>query len=412
MLTADLVCARIQGGRLQIQRLDGPRRARALALAELLLAVARERLGAAREELREAWRECEQAARERKLVQGLCKLIEDAAEFAEPEGEVPVELRREVFLRAAAAAREAATESLRVSGFDRAAVLAAVAAERGTTVEAIEAALYADLRGAQPLLAVAPESAAALVERYEQASVQAVLLRAVRVTARIEASPSAARALFHKLKFHRLLHRIERVGEGSFQLTIDGPYSLFDAVTKYGLELGLVLPALEAAERLELEAEVRWGAARRAVTFQHSVRRPRVAGAAEPPRLGVDAQELLEAFATLSTRWSAAPASVVLELPGVGVVVPDLVFSHPALDGPIYLEVLGYWSRAAVWRRVELVEAGLPERLLFAVSSRLRVSEEVLDGHDSAALYVFKGTMSARAVERKLEALRRPATGS
>ncbi len=71
----------------------------------------------------------------------------------------------------------------------------------------------------------------------------------------------------------------------------------------------------------------------------------------------------------------------------------------------IYLEVMGYWSRAAVWRRVELVQAGLGERILFAVSSRLRVSEEVLEGDLPGALYVYKGAMSARVIAERLEIL-------
>ena len=86
--------------------------------------------------------------------------------------------------------------------------------------------------------------------------------------------------------------------------------------------------------------------------------------------------------------------------------VPDLVFEHANVAAPVYLEVLGYWSRAAVWKRVELVEQGLAERIVFAASSRLRVSEEVLDDEASAALYVYKGTMSARAIARRLDAWR------
>jgi hypothetical protein len=88
--------------------------------------------------------------------------------------------------------------------------------------------------------------------------------------------------------------------------------------------------------------------------------------------------------------------------------VPDLVFQATGADGKpvvVYLEVMGYWSRAAVWQRVELVQAGLRERVLFAVSSRLRVSEEVLDGDLPGALYVYKGTMSARTVLERLDVL-------
>src|SRR5262249_51172094 len=96
------------------------------------------------------------------------------------------------------------------------------------------------------------------------------------------------------------------------------------------------------------------------------------------------------------------------ELPGVGLTVPDVVFEKPASDGSVlrvYLEVMGYWSRAAVWRRVELVQAGLREPGLFAVSSRLRASAEGLGDDLPGALYVYKGTMSARAIADRLEAM-------
>ena len=85
--------------------------------------------------------------------------------------------------------------------------------------------------------------------------------------------------------------------------------------------------------------------------------------------------------------------------------MPDLRFSHRGGE-VIWLEVLGYWSRDAVWRRVELVQQGLPEKLLFAASQRLRVSEQVLDEHPSGALYVYKGSLSAKAVLERLERLR------
>ena len=52
-----------------------------------------------------------------------------------------------------------------------------------------------------------------------------------------------------------------------------------------------------------------------------------------------------------------------------------------------------------------MVERGLTHKMLFAVSTRLRVSEEVLDEHASSALYVYKGTMSARAVAGRLDRL-------
>jgi hypothetical protein len=86
--------------------------------------------------------------------------------------------------------------------------------------------------------------------------------------------------------------------------------------------------------------------------------------------------------------------------------VPDLVFERGKRER-VYLEVLGYWSRAAVWKRVELVQAGLAERVIFADSARLRVSEEVLGDDVPGALYVYKQAMSARAIAERLAKLAR-----
>jgi hypothetical protein len=71
----------------------------------------------------------------------------------------------------------------------------------------------------------------------------------------------------------------------------------------------------------------------------------------------------------------------------------------------VHLEVLGFWSRQAVWRRVELVERGLSERILFAVSSHLRVSEAALDGELPGALLVYKRVLSAKTVLERVEAV-------
>ena len=108
-------------------------------------------------------------------------------------------------------------------------------------------------------------------------------------------------------------------------------------------------------------------------------------------------------FAELGTGWTARPNERVLDLPGVGLCIPDLVFARGAEK--IFFEVLGFWSREAVFRRVDLVERGLGHKMLFAVSSRLRVSEEVMDEHASSALYVYKGAMSARTIAEKLDQL-------
>jgi hypothetical protein len=223
------------------------------------------------------------------------------------------------------------------------------------------------------------------------------------------------RTLFRKLKFRRLLHTIEAVGDEGFRIRIDGPFSLFRAVTRYGLQLALLIPALDDCGPWQLEAELRWGALRRPLAFHaegplRRTRRDTPTG--DPEDAGDDASllpdevaALLRGFRELETPWTADVSRRVLDLPGVGLCVPDLEFRHPEHERPVYLEVLGHWSREAVWKRVDLVRGGLGERILFAVPKHLRVSEAVLEDDLPAALHVYARSIRASSIARRLDAL-------
>lgn len=397
MLTADLVHVRRRGDQLSLVPLGPEDRQRAAELAEAYLGLARAHLGLQRGALQEACRAVPVAAREQRLAKGLHKLVLDRCTFEEGSEHDPAELRRELFLRAA--------EARRGGTFDRDALLAAVAGERGATPEALAAALYADLPDAHVLKAFDALSPAALAASYEAAQVQAVLLRAVKVTALVRGTPAAYRFLFRRLKFLRLLHRIHRLPDGKnkkpagYSIEIDGPFALFESVTRYGLQLALAFPALAACEAWSLEASVRWGRDARPLRFL--VRGEGGGAEGLDESLPDEVAALLAQLRELETPWKARPSDAVLDLPGVGLCVPDLELSRGGKT--VYLEVLGFWSRDAVWKRIELVKAGLPQRMVFAVSKHLRVSEEALGDEHPAALYVYSRTMNARAVLQRVE---------
>lgn len=395
MLTADLVRARKKDGELLLRPLSPRERPRALEIAMAYLDVARAHEGARRDDLEAAWGAVPIAAREKRLSDGLRKLVDDALLFESRSPVDPAAARSDVFL--------AASDARRAGRFDRDATMDMVASAHGITRADLEHSLYADLRAEERLSRAPTLSAEQILLRYDHGQVQAVLLRAVRVVAVVRCgSPLAYRALFRELKFRRLLHRIAPAPGGGHRIEIDGPFSLFESVTKYGLELALALPALEACDDLALVAEVRWGKDRTPLAFRHEKR-----GAPGPlaaPRLRDDVAALIEAFRGLASPWRITESTDVLDLPGVGLCVPDLVFERK--DGRrVHFEALGFWSRDAVWKRIELAGHGLLTPILFAVSSRLRVSEEALPEDLPAALYVYKGTMSARAILEKLETL-------
>ncbi|MGB8297329.1 MAG: DUF790 family protein [Polyangia bacterium] len=408
MLTADMVHVRRRGDRLVVVPVSETERPRALELATAYLDLARAHVGQSRGALLDACGSVDADAREQRLARGLLKLVLDRCEFEEDAALDPMELRRTLFTRAASVRGEAEH-----AAFDRATVIASLATERGLTSDEIERALFADLADAHILREARLGSPPNLLAEHHLAQHQAVLLRALSVCATVwSAAPDSYRYLFRKLKFLRLLHRIEAVPKhAGYRLHIDGPYSLFESVTKYGLQLALALPALMACDRWAIEADLRWGRERR--PLRYAVRGPLagafVDGDTAPDRghatneLPDEVAALLHELSALPGPWRPALCNTILDLPGVGQCVPDLEFVHQESGQTVYLEVLGFWSRDAVWKRVELARNGLPQAVVFAVSKHLRVSEAALDEKLPAALYVYARVMNASAVLRRVQ---------
>lgn len=448
MLTADLIDARKKDGQLHLRPLDRDGRIEALAIATMLLETAHAFVGKRREELDEAWTlaEADAAPKRFKLVAGLRKLAADACSFEAETAIEPAEIRRVLFKHASEMRRGLEPGV----PFDRARALEEAAASLRLSPDVVERALFADLRSEHLLRAAPTLDAASLVETWELGQAQAVLLTAVRITCEVAAgSPGLVRELFAKLKFHKLLFSAERLADAAsergqgWKVVIDGPYSMFDAVTKYGLRLALAYPALRSLERWSLVADIRWGKTREPLVFRLSsedttksvggkrasnapsapdadasaapakpkrAARRKEAAPTEPPpnvelHLSDEVREIMEAINALGTEWKARPSMTLLDVPGAGLCVPDLELLRARDRRPVYLEVMGYWSRDAVFRRVELAEKGIGERVVFAVSSRLRVSAEVLDESVPSSLYVYKGKMSPRAILTHAERL-------
>ena len=409
MLTTDLVRVRRRAGRISASPLRRAERERLLEVAGGYAAAARAGVGRTRGEFESACDGVPSAATDYKLVKGLRKLVRDRCTFEVRDDVDPPALRRAVFAQAATARRELDGNA----AFEPDAVIAAVAARLDLAADDVPDALFADLKANHVLTAFDAIDGPALVEAYELAQQQAILLRAVRVAITFRRpDPGGLRLFFRRLKFHRLLYRATRLPDDARRVEIDGPFSLFQSVTTYGLQLAMLLPVLPACgPGWELEADIRWGSDRQPLEFRLEGE-PAAKAGSDDLRLPDEVARLRDQFDRKRTPWKVAVAHDLLDLPGVGLCVPDLVFTHDASGRRVYLEVLGYWSREAVWRRVDLVEAGLPQPIVFAVSRRLRVSEEVLDEDLPGRLYVYKGVMSARAVEELLDASLANAAGT
>ncbi|MBK8254005.1 MAG: DUF790 family protein [Polyangiaceae bacterium] len=428
MLTSDLLAARKREGVLRAQYLQGDSRQRLLPVARDYLDCYKKMVGRPREEVDLAARSVQVSARDRVAALGLRKVLDDQCEFETALSSEPEEVRREVFLLAAQAHRQLDVRDT----FDRESVLRSVGEKIGKTAPEIDALLFADLRGAERLQKVWSLGPEALIDRYNVALAQSLILKATRISLLVtDASPDRYRRLFRAMRFLGLLYQVtlhtEKAEEPAvkkgkkkrksaappteqpsnnsvYSILIDGPFSLFGPSVKYGLRLATLLHAILGCERFFLTADVLWGAKREPLTFRIGPEDGLVPVASELPTSSPLLDTFVSAFERIGSDWEVKACTQIFATPGEPAVIPDLVFCNRKTGEEVFLEAFGFWSREAVWRRVEQIRrGGVGAPLLLAVGKELRVSADVLDEEDQGEIYVYKSTMLPRAVLERLE---------
>ncbi len=408
MLTRDLLRVRIEG-RVVVPHtlaLDDERQlARAAAVLEVFDVAERERwtrgaLDAALDDLRGV-----DAGQD--ILRGMAKVLTDRCTFEADAPLDPVEFRQQVF-------REAAKQgplSLRPGpmGLPTAeSVLVSVAAalplhprtQQPWTPAELQDVLYGDLPTEQRLVSRdGPQSPDALVARYNVALVQALLLRAAHLDITLDRpDPLRVRQLLRHLKFHQLMFRLHRDGD-SYQLRVDGPQSLLQQSSRYGLQLAVFFPALLLLPGpWRLTADILWGNKRvlhktltiRSEDGYRSHYRDQGAWHSNAEKW------FSERFAQLETGWSVSPGEP-LDLGGQQVLVPDLTFRK---DGRIaHLDIVGFWRKTYLERRI----SETPKHVVLAVSKRLMGDKLALPASLGAQIVPFAEIIPAKTVLQKLD---------
>ncbi len=400
MLTSDLIKTRHRDGKIIPVYLRAKHFENCLALAQRLIDVFEESLGATMAELDAALREVAESERDRLRVSGLIKLLRDRCEFDLASELDPIALRAEVFgkaseIRCALGIRDR---------FDREKVLASCAQAQHISPQQLMDLLFADLPGAQSLQSFRVITATALLQRYNLALAQGVLLRATRVV--ISLDPTTAprcRQLFRAMKFRRLMHRVSGSARKGYEIVLDGPMSLFESTQRYGLQLALFLPVLVSGEGWRLEADLRWGKERVPAKFVLTDQDGLISHDRHGPVELEEVSALFGTFARLKSPWTVRRTSRIYSIKGSTVFVPDLLFEHQETKKKVYLEAFGYWNRDAVFERVDVLSKGFTDKFVLAVSTKLRVSAEVATHDFPGAILVYANAISANSVRKLLD---------
>ena len=243
--------------------------------------------------------------------------------------------------------------------------------------------MFADLRDENRLLRFDDITAQRLIDRYNVGA-GAGGLAALGARSRprsATSSPARYRQLFRRLKFHRLLYRVEGSMRDGYVFQIDGPLSLFSATTKYGLQVALFLPALLALLGFPPRGRAALGPEARAPELPSSTPRDGLdlaPGRHRHLRPRPSSTAFVERFRQVAPAWEISECTDVIELGREGIWVPDYRLVHRATGTDVFLEVVGFWKRSSLERLTRLLPRHGPPRFVLAISDRLKVDEEAL----------------------------------
>ena len=331
-------------------------------------------------------------ATDHKIWRGMAKLLGDRSEFVTEAPIPPGELRDRLFRTTGRAPSRQAAQ----------AAYAALAQELDSTPGALRRLLFADRKEEQQITSVDVPDAGWLVHRYNTALVQSCLIKASHVTVQVKnPSPQRLRQLFRHVRFHQLMYRVKPIDDG-VELVLDGPASLLRLNTRYGMALANWFPALLLQSDWSLTAEVRWTKRRLRKTLEldsslgltsHYEDRGAWESRTE--------QWFRERFEALDCDW-AIDTPAVVDLGGQGVICPSFTFKNGRKRG--HLEIVGFWRKDWLKRRLELIEKHGPGNLILAVSTKMEGAKQGL-GKFSGKVVTFKEVVPAKDVLAALQSM-------
>ena len=249
-------------------------------------------------------------------------------------------------------------------------------AELPGAVEFMTGDIYGDLPDHERVTGFRELYPAGLLQRYNIALVQGLLVYAESIAATAaDSEPAELRRLFKYLKFFRLLAEVKRLprprgGKSAVSLSISGPYSLFANTRKYALQLAAFFPALVNLEEWSIRVKVKMGTKRGELKLDQS------AGLVSHYRnFSSYVPEEIRMFHALFrkevTSWKIVGESPFIDGGNQELVFPDLSFRRVADGLELHLELFHRWHRGQLERRLELLDRRPELPLLLGIDRAL-----------------------------------------
>ena len=281
--------------------------------------------------------------------------------------------------------------------------------------------LYADLPENDCLQEFKDLNAPQLLNRYNLALVQGILLNAKRLDIHVAtADAPRLRRLFKYLRFFQLLAMVEAEDEVRettspallrMHLVVDGPASILDQSKRYGLQLAIFFPAVCALEQWSLEAEVSWKTRNNVllrISQDSRLECPYHNFAAYvPDEIRMFHQHFQETVAD----WKIVGDTPFLRGEGREILFPDLSFKHQ--DGTlVHLELFNRWHANGLAERLSWLAKHPDIPLILGVDRTVLRDAELQDVLDQSAWFAQYGFLyhdyptcerTRKALQKRLE---------
>lgn len=343
---------------------------------------------------------------DRRLRAELLRAVASSRMINLPASVDPEEIRKEIFTTAWTKGYLAATPDIDLFSVDRESVLQTVATNLQVEPALLDEAMFADTAGERRLVfppAGNRQAVAEAIRTLNRERLRLMLRKAVRLTLRIPARTHGRVAYVELLWGAKRLGLMIETTQASEMLTMEvaGPHALFARTAMYWNRLfQFALLVLEHAGRdWSLKAEL----LDRAVNRPGDVRNLVLDASSSPfffrenpespaPLRSGDEEAFQKYFTKNAPHWNLVYEGALVPL-GSGarklLMVPDFVARSSRSSTEVLVEIIGFWRRDYLEKKIEKVRLIGDRKLFLIVNSKLSVSREDLVAPSANNVRVF-----------------------
>ena len=327
-------------------------------VADALIEAYKNGLGKKKKDLRKTVEGLEDSGQEYHFVRGLSFLLDKRSLFRGNSETVPLEIRRRIFC-------ETGKSGPPTTPGRRKVVIEKIAAELKMTCDLVEELMYADLGEELILEEFESLSPKELLQNYNLSLTQTLMFDSTEL--RFTASGNWQRIFFLAKRLGLIYDAYK---DDDFWVKIDGPASLFKQTRRYGTAMAKLLPAIVANSEWKVKAKILWKYTNELCDFQLESLKHRQLFENNQIAVSYDSS-VEESFATqfeaLHSEWKLKrePEPV---LAGKKVILPDFSFERNGTK--IYMEIVGFWTKEYVMRKIEKLKS-TEVNMLVAVNQAL-----------------------------------------